>query len=167
MVKAKARFLHISPKKVKLVIDIIKGLDVADALDQLKFLNKKATRFVTKLLNSAIANAEHNYHLKKEQLFIKHIVANQGPTLHRWRAAAFGQAHPIRKRTTHLEITLGIRSSEDLKKKTEKSKVTMKKAAAKLQAEKTKEEKKRKQFSSESLDRGVGKTKETKKEEII
>ena len=115
-VKASARFLHISPKKVKLVIDLVRGLRVGAALQQLQFVNKKATRFVVKLVNSAIANAENNFHLKKEDLYIKFIVANQGPTIHRFKPAAFGQAHPIRKRSTHLELILGVKGVDSPKK---------------------------------------------------
>ncbi len=107
-VKAKARFLRVSPKKVKLVIDVIRGLGVEDALNKLKLINKGSVALVIKLVNSAIANAENNFELKKEDLYIKHIAANQGPTLHRWKPAAFGSAHPIRKRSTHLELILGV-----------------------------------------------------------
>ena len=108
-VKARARFLRVSPKKVKLVVDLVRGLSVERAVAQLNFLNKGAAEPVLKLLNSAVANAEHNFKLNKADLFIKYLVANQGPTLHRWKPAAFGRAHPINKRTTHLDVILGVR----------------------------------------------------------
>lgn len=116
--RAILRFLRISPRKVKLVIDEIRGLAVDEALAKLKLINKKAVTPVLKLVNSAIANAEHNFKLKKENLYIKAITANQGPTIRRSKPAAFGSAHPIRKRTTHLLVTLAVREvKENLKNK--------------------------------------------------
>ena len=115
--RASARFLKISPKKVRLVINEIRSLKVEEALDKLKLINKRAVPLIAKLLNSAIANAEHNFKLKKEDLYIKQIVANQGPTLHRWKPAAFGRATPIRKRTTHLEVVLGVKQEKPLSTK--------------------------------------------------
>jgi len=109
--KAKVRFLKVSPKKVRLVIDAIRGLQAEEALNKLRVINKGSVPAVLKLLNSAIANAENNFKLKKKDLYIKQIVANQGPTLHRWKPAAFGAAHPIRERTTHLELVLGLRNA--------------------------------------------------------
>jgi large subunit ribosomal protein L22 len=131
-VKAKAHFLHISPRKVKLVIDLIRGMKVDEALKQLQFVNKKATRFVVKLINSAIANAENNFQIKKDNLYIKFIVANQGPTIHRFKPAAFGQAHPIRKRSTHLDLILGVKGAETVQKKDQakNKKLLLKKAVA-------------------------------------
>jgi len=111
-VKARARFLRMSPRKAQLVVNLVKGLSVDLAVDQLRFINKAAVKPVLKVLNSAIANAEHNFKLKREDLFIKYFVANQGPTLHRWKPAAFGRAHPINKRTTHLEIILGLKETD-------------------------------------------------------
>ena len=105
-VKAKTRYLRISPRKVKLVIDLIRGLRVDQAQIQLHFLKKEAARPVLKLVNSAIANAENNFHLKKEFLYIKKITADQGPTLRRWFPRAFGRAGMIRKRSTHITVIL-------------------------------------------------------------
>lgn len=119
-VGARAKFLRISPRKLKLVIDLVRGLNVDQALDQLSFLNKKAARLVKTLLKSAMANAEHNLKLKKEDLFIAKIVANQGATFHRFQPAAFGRARPIRKRTAHLEIVLAVREISKIKEKSAK-----------------------------------------------
>lgn len=105
-VKAKAKYLRVAPKKVRLVANLIKGMDVERALFELAHLRKDAKICVIKLLNSAIANAEHNFSLKKENLFIKHITADGGPILHRSMARAHGSAAPIRKRTTHLTLVL-------------------------------------------------------------
>lgn len=105
-IKAQARYLRISPRKVKLIVDLIRGMMVIEAESQLQFLNKRAARIVLKLLNSALANAKHNFNLVKENLYIKEIVANQGPALKRWMPKAYGRAAPIKKRSTHLAIVL-------------------------------------------------------------
>lgn len=99
-----------SPRKVRLVVDVVRGLDVDTARRQLKFMKKAAAEPVFKLLNSAVANAEHNFHLKSETLYIKTIFADAGPVLHRWTPRAFGRASPIRKRMTHLSLVLDERS---------------------------------------------------------
>lgn len=105
-VKAKARFIRMSPRKVRLVIDMIRGLTVNRARLQLHVMKKAAAEPVKKLLESAVANAEHNFQLKAQDLYIKQIIADGGPTLDRWRARAFGRAAPIRRPTTHVSITL-------------------------------------------------------------
>ncbi|PIT90806.1 MAG: 50S ribosomal protein L22 [Candidatus Komeilibacteria bacterium CG10_big_fil_rev_8_21_14_0_10_41_13] len=127
-VKARARFLKVSPKKAKLVIDEIRGLQVDKALEKLSLINKWATRDVVKLLNSAIANAENNFELNRKDLYINHIAANQGPTLHRWKPAAFGRAHPIRKRTAHLDIILGFKKAKAEKEEKPEAKKENKKS---------------------------------------
>lgn len=108
-VKAKARFIRMSPRKVRLVIDVIRGLSVDQALTQLTFMKKHAALPVKKLLDSAIANAENNFKLKRETLYVKMIVADGGPTLHRWTPKAHGRAGAIRKRTSHISIVLDER----------------------------------------------------------
>ncbi len=105
-VTAKVRYIRLSPRKVRLVADVIRGLNVEAALDQLNFMNKRARLPVMKLLNSAIANAENNFELDKGNLYIKEIRVDEGPTLRRWRPRAFGRATPIRKRTSHISIVL-------------------------------------------------------------
>ena len=104
---AKLRFLRMSPRKVRLVCDFIRGMDAEEAQSQLHFLKKKAAIPVLKLLNSAVANAENNFKLKKENLFIKKITVDEGPMLKRWRPRAFGRAGMIRKRSSHITIVLG------------------------------------------------------------
>ncbi len=105
-VKAKLRYLRQSPRKVRPVADLIRHLPVDDALHQLSFSTKRAARPLFKLLQSAIANAENNNQLKKDNLFIKEIRVDQGPALKRWRARAMGRAAAIRKRTSHIFIVL-------------------------------------------------------------
>lgn len=104
--KAKLRFLRISPKKVRLVADLIRGQKVEAALTQLALLNKAAKKPLEKLLNSAIANAENNFQLKKDNLFIKEIRVDQGGVLKRWLPRAHGRATPIRKKMSHINLVL-------------------------------------------------------------
>lgn len=105
-VKASLNNLRIAPRKVRLVANLIKGMDVKDALNQLKFLTKKAAHPLVKVLNSAIANAKHNFEIDKENLYISKILVNEGPTLKRWLPRAFGRATPIMKRTSHITLIL-------------------------------------------------------------
>ena len=95
-----------SPRKVRLVVDAVRGLPVAAAETRLQFIKKDAALPVLKLLRSAVANAEHNFKLRKEDLVVATITADGGPTLKRSRPRAFGRAAAIRKRTTHINITL-------------------------------------------------------------
>lgn len=106
-IKAKAKYIRQSPKKVRLIADLVRGLSVKSALDQITFSNKKAGLSVAKLLKSAIANAEHNYELDKNNLFVKEIKIDEAPMLHRFTAKAYGRAADIRKRSSHINITLG------------------------------------------------------------
>jgi large subunit ribosomal protein L22 len=108
-VKAHVRFLRMSPRKVRLVVDAVRGMDVGRALAQLQFMSKAAARPVRKLIESAVANAEHNFKLSREALFIKAAAVNQGPTLKRWRPRAMGSAAPILKRTSHITVVLESR----------------------------------------------------------
>ena len=117
-VKAKAKFIRMSPTKIRLVANLIQKMPVAKALDQLRFINKLAAGPVAKLVKSAIANAEHNFELAKDNLFIKELTVNQGPTLKRSMPRAHGRAAPIRKRTSHINLVLGeIKASAALKTK--------------------------------------------------
>lgn len=95
-----------SPRKVRLVIDLIRGLPVDQALDQLSVVPKRAALPVRKLLLSAVANAEHNFKLQREHLRVKAITANEGPRLKRYQPRAFGRAGEILKRMTHVTIVL-------------------------------------------------------------
>lgn len=115
-IRASLRYLHMSPRKVRLVIDAVRGLRVLEAQTRLQFIKKDASRPVLKLLQSAMANASHNAQMKKEDLFIKKITADGGPSLKRFAPRAFGRAAPIRKRTSHIEIVLGPVSEMKAKK---------------------------------------------------
>jgi len=114
-VKAIARHIHMSPRKVRLVIDVIRGLNVSEARAQLFAMKKAAVEPVLKLLNSAVANAEHNFSLDTQDLYVKSITADGGPTLDRWHPRAFGRSAPIRKRTTHISIALDQHEKKESK----------------------------------------------------
>src|SRR5688572_6367403 len=105
-VKAHTRHLRMSPRKVRLVVDAVRGMAVEPALAQLTFMSRAAARPVKKLLESAIANAEHNFKLDREGLYIKAALVNQGPTLKRCRPRPMGAAAPILKRTSLSPIVL-------------------------------------------------------------
>lgn len=105
-VKAQLRFLRASPRKVKLVIDLIRGHKVQTALDQLRVLPQAAARPVMKLLNSAIANARHNNKLEAVNLWVKSVEVGQGPRLKRWTPRAMGRATPIQQPTCHIRLVL-------------------------------------------------------------
>ena len=106
---AKGRFIRISPMKVRQVIDLIKGKDVTNSLTVLAHTNKGATGSISRVLNSAVSNAKQKG-LTEDQLFISKITADQGPSWKRYRAAAFGRASSILKRTTHLTIELDLKT---------------------------------------------------------
>ncbi|HDQ22567.1 MAG TPA: 50S ribosomal protein L22 [Candidatus Uhrbacteria bacterium] len=123
-VKAKLSYLRMSPKKVRLVIDLIRGSKTEEAIVQLNFINKAAKKPVLKLLNSAIANAENNFSLKKDNLYIKKIWADEAGSLKRWQPRAHGRATPIRKGISHIHIVLD--EIQPTKQKTKKVKKTKK-----------------------------------------
>lgn len=118
--RAILRFLRMSPRKVRLIVDGIRGLSVVEAERVLLFSPRAAARPVLKLLRSATANATNNDKLRKDALRVKEIRADMGPTLKRWRARAMGAAAPIRKRMTH--VTLVLEGTEAKEVKSEKAK---------------------------------------------
>ncbi len=103
---ATLKYARISARKVKIVADLIRGKDVAEALAIVKFTPKASSEIIEKLLKSAIANAENNHGMSSTNLYVDQIFANQGPTLKRIRPAAKGSAVRIRKRTSHITIVL-------------------------------------------------------------
>ncbi len=117
-ITAKAKFIRTSPRKTRLVVDLVRGMKVKDALDQLRFVNKKVGHDIKKLVESGIANATHNYELDKDNLFIKEIRVDEGPTLKRWMPRAHGRATTIRKRTSHILLKISeVKDSGDVKAK--------------------------------------------------
>ena len=107
--KAKGQFIRIAPMKVRQVIDLIRGKDVPTSLAVLMNVNKGSIDAVTRTLNSAVSSAKQKG-LSEEQLYISKIVADQGPSWKRYRAAGFGRASSILKRTTHLTIELDLKT---------------------------------------------------------
>jgi ribosomal protein L22 len=105
-VSAQAKYVRTSARKARLVCDHIRGKDVTEARAILAFTTRGAAEAWTKLLESAVANAEHNHELVGEDLRILSVHADEGPTLKRYRPRAMGRATRIRKRTSHLSITL-------------------------------------------------------------
>ncbi len=104
--KAIARFVRIAPRKAQVVIDLVRGKNVDEALTILKFTPKSASTIVEKVVKSAVANAENNYNMDRDSLYIAEIYANQGPTMRRFRPRAQGRATTIRKRTSHIGVVL-------------------------------------------------------------
>ncbi len=125
LIKAKLNYLRIAPRKVRLVADLIRGQEVAKALSQLQFLNKKGADVLMKLLQSAIANARNDFQIKESNLFISKITIDEGPKLKRWRAISRGRAAPIQKKTSH--ITLILDTTEEQKQKKVKKLIKIKK----------------------------------------
>ncbi|MCK5021680.1 MAG: 50S ribosomal protein L22 [Candidatus Pacebacteria bacterium] len=110
-IKASIKNYRQSPRKLRLIANLIRGKKVDRAISELNHLNKKASIIVKKLLESALANAKHNNNLKKEDLFLKKIVVDSGPSLKRFRPGARGVAYPYKKRTSNISVVLG----EDVK----------------------------------------------------
>lgn len=103
---AHARYVRLAPRKVQLVLDLIRGKQVGDAIAILRHTPKSSSPVVEKLLNSAIANAENNFSLDPNKLVISQAYANQGPTIKRFRPRAMGRASRINKRTSHITIVV-------------------------------------------------------------
>jgi large subunit ribosomal protein L22 len=99
-----AKNIGIPPRKVKLVVDMVRGKNVNDALVTLKYVPTPAARALTKVIKSAISNAENNYEMTPDNLVITDIFANEGQTLKRYRPQARGRVNPILKRSTHITV---------------------------------------------------------------
>lgn len=108
LVKAIGRFIRISPMKARQVADLLQGNDVEVALSKLTMINKRASYFIQKVLNSAINNAKQKG-FSEDRLYISKIIIDKGPMWKRYRARAFGRAVMIRKRTSHIKIELDLK----------------------------------------------------------
>jgi large subunit ribosomal protein L22 len=104
--RAQAKHVRQSPYKVRRVLDLVRGLPVYEARVVLEFTDRGAAGTIIKVLDSAVANAEHNFALDAEELFVSEAYADEGPTLKRWRPRARGRATKIRKRTSHITIVV-------------------------------------------------------------
>ncbi len=106
-VKAVAKYIRVSPQKLRLIVDQIRGLPVGKALEILQFSPKRAAHPIKKTLESAIANAEHNEGTDIDDLYVERVFVDEGPTLKRWRPRAKGRATTVFKRTSHVTVSVG------------------------------------------------------------
>lgn len=104
--RAVARYVRVSPRKARLVVDMIRGKSADEAATILRFTPKGAAEIVGKVLASAVANAEHNLKIRSETLFVSEAFVNEGPTLKRIRPRAMGRAFRVRKRSSHITIVV-------------------------------------------------------------
>ncbi len=128
--KAVAKTVRIAPRKVRLVLDLIRGKEVGEAMSILQLTNKRASPVVEKLIKSAAANAEHNYDMDVDHLIVSEAFADEGPTLKRFRPRAQGRATKINKRTSHVTIVVAEPASieEDTAVETEENEKVEEKA---------------------------------------
>jgi large subunit ribosomal protein L22 len=110
--KAQAKFVRIAPRKARIVMDLIRGKNLGEAITILRFVPKKASGIIEKVLRSAAANAEHNYDMNKDDLYVYKAYADEGPTLKRFMPRALGRATRIRKRTSHITVILREREGD-------------------------------------------------------
>lgn len=112
--KAEAKYVRISPLKVGFICKEIRGKQVDEALSILRFTPKKGARLLEKVLNSAIANAEHNFNLNRDDLYVEKAYANNAPVMKRWRPKAKGSAYPILKRSSHIGVVVKELAQEEI-----------------------------------------------------
>ncbi len=108
---AKTRYARISPRKARLVVDLVRGKPVEEALNILDLLPKKGARLVAKTVRSAIANAEDTQNVDVDRLLVKRIWVDEAPTWTRWRPRAQGRATPLQKRGSHITVVLDERAA--------------------------------------------------------
>lgn len=114
--RARQKWIKLSPQKARLVANVVRGLEVQEAIDALKFMPQKAALHIGKAVRSALANAREYKGDEKpdvDRLFLKSVVVDGGPTLKRVKARAYGRAHQIRRRTSHIFVVLAERSEEE------------------------------------------------------
>ena len=104
--KAVAKYVRMSPSKLKPLADLVRGKDLTEALTILKFTPGKSAEYVEKVVQSAKANAENNFEMDPANLYVAEIFVNQGPTMKRWRAGSQGRAGKILKRSAHIGVTV-------------------------------------------------------------
>ena len=107
--RAIARYVRVSPRKARIVVDTIRGKSVVAAREKLAFEERAMAEVVLKVLNSAVANAEHEHHVRPESLYVKTCYVDEGPTLKRFRPRAKGSASRINKRTSHITVIVATR----------------------------------------------------------
>lgn len=120
-ITATAKYVRISPQKVRLVVDQIKKMPPSKAVTMLDFINKSPSPVLRKVISSAIANAKNNHNLKEDALLFKRIEVASGPAFKRYRPIPRGRAHPILKRTSHIRVVLEGKPEQELKKQSQES----------------------------------------------
>jgi len=133
-VTAKLNYLRIAPRKMRLLVDLIRGEKIEKAMTLLDFSIKRGSEPLKKVLEQAVANAENNFQLEKSSLYISKITIDEGPKLKRWRARARGRAARIEKKTSHISLVL----SEIKERKRKKVKKPSLAKAKKIEEKKTK-----------------------------
>ncbi|TSC74782.1 MAG: large subunit ribosomal protein L22 [Parcubacteria group bacterium Gr01-1014_30] len=123
---AKLRYLRIAPRKVRLVVDLIRGRSVREAKDVLSWTVKKSSPVLLKLLNSAVASAKNQYQLEESDLYISKVTVDEGPKLKRFFPRARGSAYQIQKKTSHVTMVLDTLGHAKLKKRKKAEKTTQK-----------------------------------------
>lgn len=104
--RAIAKYVRVSPRKMKPIADLVRGKNVKEALAILKYTPRKGARIFLKVMNSAVANAENNHEMALENLYVSQIYANQGPVMKRFKAGSMGRANPIKHRTSHVGVAV-------------------------------------------------------------
>jgi len=132
--KAKLKNYKQSPRKVRLVADLVRGKKVDRVISELSHLNKKVSVVMKKLIKSAVANAKHNNNMDEENLFLKTITVDEGPAMKRFKAGAKGRAFPFKRRTSHITVIV-----DEKKVEVEKNKEVKKKAKRTIKKEVKKE----------------------------
>ena len=110
--KAVAKFVRIAPRKVRIVMNLIRGKDIADAFAILKFTPKRGATLIEKVLKSAVANAENNFDMDTDKLFVSTCFVDQGPTIKRYHPRSRGQAFSILKHTSHITVVVSEKEAE-------------------------------------------------------
>jgi large subunit ribosomal protein L22 len=110
--KAIAKYVRIAPRKVRIVMNLIRGKDIADAFAILKFTPKRGATLIEKVLKSAVANAENNFDMDADKLFVSTCFVDQGPTIKRYHPRSRGQAFSILKHTSHITVVVSEKESE-------------------------------------------------------
>ena len=122
-----------TPQKVRLVAGLVRGLDVNKALEQLQFSSKQAALPVKKLIESAVANAKHNHHVKEETLKVETIFVDEGSVLKRWMPRAMGRATPLRKKSSHITVVLSGEADETKKSSKKEKEVKVEETETKVE----------------------------------
>lgn len=161
-ISAKLSNLRIAPRKVRLVVDMIRGKKVDAAENILKFTTKKGILPVLKLLNQAVANAKNNFQAEKSNLFIKKITVDEGPKYKRWRPRSRGQAYEIQKKTSHVIIILDVlkplgKEKKEVKMAVKTEKIQEEKTSAKTKPEKPKKDQRKteKEIKKPTIEKGI------------